>query len=78
MKGGGAFHRAAAMAAAIAGIIAQHGRTFAAQAAVSALSQYTSNGKRKTKTHSARCYRRDQRAAVKARSVRRNRKAHRG
>lgn len=78
MQSGGAFNRASAMASAIAGIIARLGQTFAGQAAINALGAYTSNGKRKTKTHSARCHRRDQRAAVKARNVNRNRKAHRG
>jgi hypothetical protein len=47
------------------------------RAALASIPEYRSHGKGKTRSHSAKCYRTGQRAALKARNVLRNRKAHR-
>lgn len=45
--------------------------------ALAGIPEYRSQGKGRARHHPAKCYRRDQRAARKARNVQRNRKAHR-
>lgn len=48
----------------------------ARHAAMGEIPDYESHGKRKTKHHPVKAYRTAQRAALKARNVARNRKAH--
>lgn len=74
MKGNGAFHRALAMVAAVAAVIARTGTNYAAQRAqLDALGPYQSRGKGGKHPHRSVGTKAHQRAAKKARSVRRNR-----